>query len=180
MLYSIILASTLDGGIGHNNIIPWNIPDEMHLFRTITTETKNYKKNVLIMGRKTWESINCKPLKNRLNIIITSDNHFVNSENVKSFSNIKNAFEYCEKRIDIYKVFVIGGKMIYDLCFSKYSNNIENVYLTIINKNYNCNKKIDLKVILKNYEAVIESVIFHKFFLHMRMIKKQPLQVEAQ
>jgi dihydrofolate reductase len=180
MLYSIILASTLDGGIGHNNIIPWNIPDEMHLFRTITTETKNYKKNVLIMGRKTWESINCKPLKNRLNIIITSDNHFVNSENVKSFSNIKNAFEYCEKRIDIYKVFVIGGKMIYDLCFSKYSNNIENVYLTIINKNYNCNTKIDLKVILKNYEAVIESVIFHKFFLHMRMIKKQPLQVEAQ
>lgn len=172
MLYSIILASTLEGGIGHNNNIPWNIPDEIYLFKKITTETQNYKKNVVIMGRKTWESINCKPLKNRLNIVITSDNNFINSENVKSFSNIENAFEYCEKRIDIYKVFVIGGKMIYDLCLDKYSDNIENIYLTIINKYYNCNTKIDLKVILKNYEAIIDSVIFHNRFLHMKMVKK--------
>jgi len=174
MLYSIILASTLEGGIGHNNIIPWNIPEEMRIFRDVTSETKNYKKNVLIMGRKTWESINCKPLKNRLNIVITSDNNFINSDNVKSFSNIQNAFEYCQKRIDIHKVFVIGGKMIYDLCFNKYSDNIENVYLTIINKNYNCNTKINLKIILKNYKALIDDVIFHNEFLHMKMIKKPP------
>jgi|688.fasta_scaffold194786_4 dihydrofolate reductase len=174
MLYSIILASTLEGGIGYNNNIPWNIHDETNLFKKITTETKHFKKNALIMGRKTWESLNYKPLKNRLNIVITSNNNFVNSDNVKSFSNIKNAFEYCEKRIDIYKVFVIGGKMIYDLCFNRYSDNIENVYISIINKFYTCNTKINLKNILKNYEADIHSVIFHPHFLHMKMAKKIP------
>jgi len=173
MLYSIILASTLDGGIGYNNDIPWNIYDETKLFKQITTKTENHKRNVVIMGRRTWESLYYKPLKDRLNIIITSDIRFANTDNAKFFRNIENAFEYCENRIDIYKVFVIGGKMIYDLCFNKYSANIENVYLSIINKTYNCNTKINLKPILKNYEALIDSVIFHNEFLHMKMIKKQ-------
>jgi len=172
MLYSIILASTLDGGIGYNNNIPWDIKDEMNIFRQITSQTMNFKKNAIIMGRKTWESLNFKPLNNRLNIIITSDTNFANCDNVKSFNNIETAFEYCEKRIDIDKVFVIGGKSIYDLCFDKYADNIEFIYLSIINKYYLCDKKINLKQILQNFTAINDSVIFHSKFLHMKMIKK--------
>jgi len=51
MLYSIILACTLDGGIGYENNIPWDIKSEMNLFREITTAgTTDYKKMLLL-----WE-----------------------------------------------------------------------------------------------------------------------------
>ena len=54
-IVSLILACTLDGGIGHNNKIPWNIKDDMLKFRKITMETENKsKKNALIMGSRTY------------------------------------------------------------------------------------------------------------------------------
>ena len=174
MLYSIILACTFDGGIGYNNCIPWNIKNELYLFKKITGNKDQFKQNAVIMGRNTWESLPIKPLKDRLNIIITSDNNFINKDNIISFSNIDSAFEYCERTININKVFVIGGKSIYDLCLNneKYSNNIEYVYLSVIYNYYHCNIFINLKNILTNFKCNYDTIIFHSQFLHMRMSKK--------
>ena len=174
MLYSIILACTFDGGIGYNNCIPWNIKNELYLFKKITGNKDQFKQNAVIMGRNTWESLPIKPLKDRLNIIITSDNNFINKDNIISFSNIDSAFEYCERTININKVFVIGGKSIYDLCLNneKYSNNIEYVYLSVIYNYYHCNIFINLKKILTNFKCNHDTIIFHSQFLHMRMSKK--------
>jgi dihydrofolate reductase len=174
MLYSIILACTFEGGIGYNNYIPWDIKSELCLFKQITVNKDNSKQNAIIMGRKTWDSLPRKPLKDRINIVITSDNKFINYENVISFSNIDSAFEYCERSINIDNIFVIGGKSIYDLCLNneKYSKNIENIYLSIIYKYYNCNIFIDIKKILTLYKCDFNTIVFHPQFLHMRMTKK--------
>jgi dihydrofolate reductase len=174
MLYSIILACTFDGGIGYNNCIPWDIKSELYLFKQITGNKDQYKQNAIIMGRKTWDSLPHKPLKDRINIIITSDNKFTNRDNIISFSNIDSAFEYCERSIIINKIFVIGGKSIYDLCLNneKYLKNIENVYLSIIYKYYTCNIFINLKKILTSFCCDYDTIIFHPQFLHMRMTKK--------
>jgi len=174
MLYSIILACTFEGGIGYNNHIPWYIRNELFLFRQITGNKDQFKKNVIIMGRKTWDSLPRKPLKDRINIIITSDKNFINEDNIISFDNIDSAFEYCDRTVNINKVFVIGGKSIYDLCLNneKYSKNIENIYLSIIYRYYYCNIGINLKHILTNYICNYETVIFHPQFLHMKMTKK--------
>jgi dihydrofolate reductase len=172
MLYSIILACTLEGGIGYNNNIPWNIKSELYLFKEITTGSNdNFKSNAVIMGRKTWESLKYKPLKDRINIIITNNNSF-KYDNLISFSNIEKAFEYCENDLNIDKVFVIGGKSIYDLCLDNYADNIEYIYLSVIYKYFHCNKFINMKKILSNYEAINDNVIFHPQFLHMKMKKK--------
>lgn len=48
---------------------------ELAFFTSMTTNTKNAnKKNVVLMGRRTWESIpkEYRPLKNRINIVLTS------------------------------------------------------------------------------------------------------------
>lgn len=172
MLYSIILACTLEGGIGYNNNIPWDIKSELYLFKQITTETNDCKTNAIIMGRKTWESLKYKPLKDRINIIISTDTKKIEYDNLISFSNIDNAFEYCQTNININKVFVIGGKSIYDLCLDKYEDNIEFIYLSVIYKYFCCNKFINIKKILSNFEAINNTVIFHPQFLHMKMIKK--------
>jgi dihydrofolate reductase len=171
MLYSIILACTLDGGIGYENNIPWDIKSEMALFRQITTEgMTNYKKNAVIMGRKTWESLSYKPLKNRINIII---GNIPDYENILNFRNLKDAFEYCERKININNVFVIGGKSIYETCLQDYAETIEFIYISVIYKNYICDKKIDIRYILQNFEAINNTVYFHPQYLHMKMIKKQ-------
>lgn len=173
MLYSIILACTLAGGIGYKNKIPWDIKSELYLFKEITTNTENkYKLNAIIMGRNTWESLLCKPLKDRINIIITSDKNFNKYDNVINFSSIDDAFNYCENSLEINKVFVIGGKSLYDLCLDKYYNNIENIYISIIYNNYKCDKYINIKKILSNFKCDINSIIFNSLFLHLKMNKK--------
>lgn len=175
MLYSIILACTLDGGIGYNNHIPWDVKSDLILFREITTKIDvPFKQNAIIMGRKTWDSLMYKPLKNRINIIITKDKDFKCRDNIYSFSSLDEAFDFCENSTMIDKVFVIGGKSIYDMCLydKKYSNNINNIYLSIIYKYYKCNVSIILKDILSNFTADINNIIFHPQFLHMKMIKK--------
>ena len=80
--FHVIYATSKNHGIGLNNKIPWpNIPADMTHFRKITT---NYRKhgqqpshgiNVVIMGRKTFESIPNKsfPLQDRFNVIITKE-----------------------------------------------------------------------------------------------------------
>jgi dihydrofolate reductase len=174
MLYSIILACTFDGGIGYNNHIPWNIRNELFLFRQITGNKDQFKQNVIIMGKKTWDSLPRKPLKDRINIIITSDKNFINEDNILSFDNIDSAFEYCERTININKVFVIVGKSIYDLCLNddKYLKNIQEIYISVIYKYYTCNIFVNLKKILTLFKCDYDSIIFHPQFLHMRMIKK--------
>jgi dihydrofolate reductase len=173
MLYSIILACTLDGGIGYENGIPWDIKSEMELFRQITTAgTTSYNKNAVIMGRRTWESLNYKPLKNRVNIVIG------NLEDYElNFKNLKDAFEYCQRKVEINNVFVIGGKQLYETCLKDYADNLEFIYLSVIYKNYITDKKINIRHILENYEAINNTVYFHPQYLHMKMINKQSNQL---
>lgn len=58
-------------GIGLNGKLPWKLPEEMARFRKCTTDAPDGKQNVIIMGRKTWESIGSQPLKGRINIFLT-------------------------------------------------------------------------------------------------------------
>jgi dihydrofolate reductase len=174
MLFSVIVACTLDGGIGYNNKLPWDIKNELKLFKRITETTQENKENVIIMGRKTFFSLNEKPLKNRINIVI-SKTYILNHDysNLYIFSNIDMALNYCEfKRDNINKVFIIGGKSIYDECFEKYYNKIEHVYLSIIYKKYLCDTFINIKKILKDFKPIFNDSIFDKDFLYITMKNK--------
>ena len=160
---SIILATTSCGGIGINNDIPWHIPDDLRYFKRITTfVTDKNKKNALIMGRNTWESLKSKPLQNRLNIILTSNIDYEINENFKKDTiiayNIEEALMYCNSD-NIESIFIIGGEQIYNIFFSnKYAKYIDKIYLSIITKKYDCNKFVDLNNIFKNYKILPENI----------------------
>ena len=64
---TIIVAYTNNLLIGKDNSIPWHISDDLKRFKKLTTG------NVIIMGRKTFESLGSKPLPNRTNIVISSN-----------------------------------------------------------------------------------------------------------
>jgi len=177
MLFSLILACTNEGGIGINNSIPWNIKDEMLLFRKITTDVNNSnnKKNAVIMGRNTWNSLPYTPLKNRINIIITSNPSLItiNHSDVFVFKSFDEGLEFCDMNTNINKLFVIGGKSLYDLCLNneKYLNKIESIHLSIIKEKYNCDTHINLKKIIKTFNKYnINDIIFNSNFIHIKYL----------
>lgn len=73
----VIAAVAKDYTISKNNIIPWNIPQDLKRFKEITT---NYP---IIMGRTTFETLPKGPLKNRINCILTKNKEYSNFLNNK-------------------------------------------------------------------------------------------------
>lgn len=62
---TVIAAMNQKQVIGAKGGIPWKAPEDMKLFRALTTG------HPVVMGRKTWESMGSKPLKERINIVVT-------------------------------------------------------------------------------------------------------------
>jgi len=105
-------------GIGYQGTIPWKSKEDMAFFRTTTTTVPSEEyMNVVIMGRKTFESLGSRPLKGRLNIVCsrTTENKStdINLLFVKSLSEAleKTSANYTQKKIN--KIFVIGGEQLY-------------------------------------------------------------------
>jgi dihydrofolate reductase len=62
--FKAIAAMSENRVIGNGNKIPWHLPEDFKWFKKMTTG------NVVVMGRKTFESLG-KPLPNRTNVILT-------------------------------------------------------------------------------------------------------------
>ena len=78
---TLIVAATTNNGIGHAGKLPWRLPQEMQYFAKVTSGKdtaqdvggEKNKKNAVIMGRATWESIpqRFRPLPGRLNVVVS-------------------------------------------------------------------------------------------------------------
>jgi dihydrofolate reductase len=74
---TLIVAATKNNGIGTAGKLPWRLPQEMQYFARVTTGdpdgTGKGKKNAVVMGRATWESIprRFRPLPGRINFVIS-------------------------------------------------------------------------------------------------------------
>lgn len=102
------------GGIGYNGHIPWSLPPDMERFKRITTAAPPGKYNMVVMGLRTWESLGRKPLKNRINVIVTSSIFEVSCDNVLYVSSLDEALDLALLDGSIHKILVIGGTKLYD------------------------------------------------------------------
>lgn len=123
-MIKLIAAVDKNHVIGNKGTIPWHIREDFQFFKDQTDG------HVVVMGRKTWESLPKKPLPNRLNIVITSDilyeaggaliAHDVN----EAFNMYLNCNEYrtdgSRKGIDLY---IMGGQSIYE-AFLPYADEV--------------------------------------------------------
>lgn len=79
---NIIVATSTNYGIGYDNKMCWNMPEELKNFKKITSDVNdNNKKNCVIMGKNTWYSLPKRPLANRINIIVSSNDYDKIKEN---------------------------------------------------------------------------------------------------
>ncbi len=66
-MITLIVARDRNGAIGKDNTIPWHAPEDLKAFQRETLG------GAVIMGRNTWDSLPFKPLKNRLNLVVSSN-----------------------------------------------------------------------------------------------------------
>jgi len=171
---NLIVATTIDYGIGYQNDIPWNIPEELKGFRKITTTVENInKKNCVIMGKNTWFSLPNPPLKNRINIVISFNDYdilskTISNENVIVLKSINDAIFYININDNIEKGFIIGGSQLYNDFLDRYIQNITYVYMSIIrDKKYICDKFIASNIIFNNFKFEKENIHFTDKYITM-------------
>jgi dihydrofolate reductase len=99
-----IAAVARNGVIGADNDIPWRIPADWARFRQLTTG------QVLIMGRKTWDSIG-RALPGRTTFVVTRDKLW-RGDGVYAVPSLDEAFEQAAAR-NPDTIFVAGGGEIY-------------------------------------------------------------------
>ncbi len=97
----LVVASARNDVIGLGGDMPWHQPADLAHFKVLTSG------GVILMGRKTFESIGSRPLPNRTNLVLTRDPTW-NAPNVQTVSTLAEARALAGRQL-----FVIGGAQVY-------------------------------------------------------------------
>ncbi len=119
MTVSMIVAASENNVIGKNNELVWHMPADFRYFKEKT------KGHIIIMGRKTFESLG-KPLKYRTNVIVSRKENY-KPDGTLVFNDIDDAIKWAATKSDD-EIFIIGGASIYKQSLSM----TDRIYLTRI------------------------------------------------
>lgn len=122
------------GAMGYKGALPWTLVDDMRRFKKITSyvPVNSGKRNMVIMGRKTWQSIAEIPLKGRLNVVVTSTPYETSRQNIIFVSTLQEAIDIAIADMMIHKVFVIGGARLYEEALRHHMCSL--VHMTFVHK----------------------------------------------
>lgn len=148
----IIAAVNVDGVIGIGNEIPWRIPEDFKHFRDTTMG------NMLLVGYNTYKTLPPKAFEGREYMVVCGDNpvesKFDKIYRFKSLDTILNLID----EVEINKVFVAGGTMLYDSLIEK----CDECMITWVNKNYpNGDKRFPINKLFANFVAYDENGWHH-------------------
>ena len=121
-----IVAVNHEGVIGCGNALPWRLRADMRFFRETTLD------NVVIMGRKTHDSLGGKCLPQRYNVVITHNfGLFPETELCKSATGIEEGLARAYKAPSAFsEVFVVGGASMYE----QFAPFVDRYLITLVNK----------------------------------------------
>lgn len=153
--------------IGKNNDLLYHLSTDMKFFREKT------KDNVIIVGRKTLESFpGGKPLKNRVNIVLTTDKSYYRDDCIIVHS-IENVLEEI-KKYDDKTIYVCGGEQIYKL-FEPFC---DTAYITKVNDDLKGDKyfpnlnNIENWILSEESDTITENGYEFKFCTYRNKLSK--------
>lgn len=120
-----VVATDKNNGIGINNQLLCHLPDDLKHFKKLTLN------NVVVMGRKTYESIG-KALPQRINVVLTTNKDIAISD-AEVFNNIQDVLSVIPQKYPDKKIIIIGGEQIYRL-FYPY---LKEIHRTLIHHSFN-------------------------------------------
>ena len=153
---SLIFSCTFDGALCCHISSKYIHNCLLKKFYHITCDNEDdpYTINAVIMGRRTWESLEV-PIKNRINIIVTSNRHATSGyDNVIFVHSIIAAITYCNYNQYIKNIYVIGGASILnDILQTKmYHKIIDKVFVSVIFECCEATDHIDLNALYLNFD----------------------------
>lgn len=142
----MIAAVDKNWGIGNKGKLLVSIPEDMKFFRQTTTG------HVVVMGRNTLQSFpGGLPLKNRINIVLTTDHRFSAKDAV-----IVHDLEELKEAVSAYdtdEVYVIGGGSVY----RQLAGLCDRAYITYIDYSYEADTRFPNLDESEDWELVRES-----------------------
>lgn len=123
MSINMIVACNELGYIGKNNELLYYIKEDLKRFRQLTEH------NIVVFGKKTYESLPNKPLHKRLNVILTRSNNYKAHPCVMIEHDLDRVINYyLTTGTQDKELFICGGEQIYKQAFQF----CEKIYLTMI------------------------------------------------
>lgn len=125
-MISLVAAMSSNRVIGKDQGLPWHLPEDLKFFKDTT------KGKVIVMGRKTYESLG-KPLPQRYNIVISRSLN-VSGERLTTCSTLEEGLELAKKLAPSWdeEICIIGGAEIY----SQSLGVADRIYLTEIHQDF--------------------------------------------
>ena len=131
--FSVVVACTSNYCIGYNNSLPWpHLKKDLEWLSKITTNA-SVGMNAVIMGRLTWESLPYHPLKNRINIVVSSkmaQNDVAKCKDTYVASSLEDGLALATN-LNAREVFCLGGAKLYNYAFTL--PNCKRVFITRVN-----------------------------------------------
>jgi dihydrofolate reductase len=124
MSIKLICAISKNNVIGNENKLPWNLSEDLKRFKKLTSN------NLVVMGRKTFDSIG-RPLPNRKNIVL-SNNLNLKIDGVEVFNSPDEVISLYKEIPEKKDMYIIGGTFVYKL-FLEYCDYL---YITYVDKNF--------------------------------------------
>ena len=118
MIVSAIAAMSSNRVIGRDGGLPWRQSRDMKFFKATTMG------HHVIMGRSNFASMDYRPLKGRVNIVLTRNPFFITSSALVMFS-IEEALAFAKAEGEE-EAFIIGGGEIY----KQSMHLLDKIYLT--------------------------------------------------
>lgn len=123
MKVSIIVAIGSNNVMGKENKLPWHLPADFAYFKKTTLH------HCVIMGRKTFESMQ-KPLKDRINIVVSTQKDLIIDGCIVT-NSIEGALDVAREKLE-HEAFIIGGAQLINQSIST----VDKLYITKIDANF--------------------------------------------
>lgn len=103
---AMVVAAARDGAIGRRGGMIWHLPGDLRFFKRLTMG------GVVVMGRRTWQSLPKGALPGRRNVVVSRDKSFV-APGADVFDSLEEALDSLASSP---RVFIIGGGTLYEAC----------------------------------------------------------------
>lgn len=142
-----ILACDDSWGIGKNGDLPWpHNSADLKWFKECTDDS------IVVMGRKTWDSLPKRPLPNRENVVVTSNTGPFEGPHV--VVDIRSLIKILPQMNFKKNVWIIGGASIFEQLLPY----IDEIWLSRIEGNYDCDTHLSEDMITDDFTIVSMTV----------------------
>lgn len=138
--FNIVVAIDSEGGMAKDGEMPWpRSNDDMKFFSALTTGNK---KNAVIMGRKTYESLpdGFRPLPNRSCVVISRTLYQQDHNDIRIYESLEDALKGLGMTNAYEEIYIAGGEQLYNIAVRDYLYLCKNIYVTHFKNSYRCDQ----------------------------------------